>query len=112
MQKRGGAPPPQPPLTFISPFHSTLFHVEPRIRSYSGTRYEMFIRPTSSSAHDLREELSNKNPVVSKTMDLFEAPAFDNMKSAVTSIGSGLFAVRLSAYFIPPITGASFSQSQ
>ena len=71
-----------------------VFISEPRIRSYPGTRYEMFTRPTSSVAHDLREELSSKNPVVSKTMDLFEAPAFDDIKSAVTSIGTGLFGCK------------------
>ena len=71
----------------------------------------MFIRPTSASAHELREELGSKDPVVSKTMDLFEAPAFDNMKSAVTSIGTGQFAVRLSAYFIPPVTGNDYCRA-
>ena len=76
------------------------------MRAYPGTRYEVYERPTSTHADELKAELSTKTPVLSKVLDIFETPPFESIEPILTSdIGSGLFAVRLSSYFVPPISG-------
>ncbi|XP_057304151.1 uncharacterized protein LOC130641387 isoform X2 [Hydractinia symbiolongicarpus] len=75
---------------------------EPRVRSYAGTKYELFERPSTSNVGDLQKEIASKNATIVRYLDLFEAPLFD--EKANTAIGTGSFAARLSGYFVPPIS--------
>lgn len=75
------------------------------MRTFTGTSYEVFSNPSSETIDGLHEELATKEPVEMKQLMIMENPAFDILAKSVEAVGSGVFAVKLSGYFIPPISG-------
>ena len=79
--------------------------LEPRVRAYSGIKYEMYKLSSKISPDKVRDEIKSKQPLYVTYRPKFKAPSLSSINSTVMKeIGSGNFAAVMSGYFYAPLT--------
>ena len=79
--------------------------LEPRVRAYSGIKYEIYKLSSKISPDKVRDEIKSKQPLYVTYRPKFKAPSLSSINSTVMKeIGSGNFAAVMSGYFYAPLT--------